>query len=116
MKTRIRYIVVIFLFCSLYALQSCSSKNEVWGSLTVTVKDHQGQPIVNELVSLATSLENLNKKVYLKTGYTDANGAIMFRELAPQYYYYKTDDYKGIGADDVFSTIDQYVILFVEPL
>jgi len=116
MKTKVRCIVVIFLVCGLYGLQSCSSKKEITGSLTVTVEDHQGNTIANEQVSIATSLDNLKNKVFLKAGYTDSNGTIMFRELAPQYYWYTTDHYKGIGADRVFSTVDQYVVLFVEPL
>jgi len=116
MKTIIRYIVFLFLVCGLYGLQSCSSKNEVFGSLTITVTDQQGNTIANEQVSIATSLDNLKNKVFLKSGYTDANGAIMFRELAPQYYWFTANQYKGIGADRVFSTVDQYVILLVEPL
>ncbi len=116
MKTMISIFVILSLACGLCGTQSCSSKNEVTGTLTVTVMDQQGNAVANEAVSIATSLENLKNKVFQATGYTDAGGAIIFRLLDPKYYWFTTEHYKGIGADKVFSTVDQYVILFVEPL
>jgi hypothetical protein len=116
MKTFMRIFILLVLVMGLYGLQSCSSKNEVTGSLTITVMDQQGNIISGEVVSIATSLENAKNKVFVKTGYTDTAGSIMFRELAPQYYYFATEHYKGIGADKVSATVDQYVILIVEPL
>jgi hypothetical protein len=116
MKTLEGFIVTLLLLCGLVGIQSCSSKNEVTGSLTITVMDQAGTPIANEQVFLATSLDNLKNKVYKIAYYTTANGSLIFRQLPPQYYWYTTEHYKGFGADNVFATVDQFVILYVEPL
>ena len=116
MKTIKGLFVTFLLVCCLCGIQSCSSKHEVTGSLTITVMDQAGNVIPNEPVSLATSLANLKNKIYQGTINTDANGAVIFRLLPPQYYWFTTQHYKGFGADNVFATVDQFVILYVEPL
>lgn len=106
----------VLLVVGLTTTESCKSKDEVTGSLTVTVMNRQGQVIPNEPVSIATSLGNVSNKIFLYTANTDANGSIIFRQLTPQYYWYTTEHFKGFGAAQVFATVDSFVILIVEPL
>lgn len=79
--------------------------------MTVQVKDNG--PSADLQVRLATTRENLEKQVYVSSGYVDGNGSVIFRELLPNYYWYGVDGWDDYGAVEVFSGYDGSVILWL---
>ena len=91
---------------------SCSTKSEsVYGNLNVKVLDTLGNPVSGALIYLAKEYQHLNSSAALRTGWTDNTGNAKFTELAPGYYWYGAQYYVDGGAVQVYSGVDEYVIL-----
>lgn len=107
-------IIIMFAVFVLVLFPRCSSKNPTTGSLKVTVLNYQtNQPVVNELLYIASSYDNLKNKVYLNSLYTDANGQVMFHDLTPMLVYYDTQTWDNYGATQVYAGIDMHALLYV---
>jgi hypothetical protein len=114
MKKNLMMVFVLVLFGGLLLTPSCKVTDPTFGTLSVTVFDpHTGYTIPNELVFLASSLENLKNGIYITTGWTNAIGQIYFGNLPPAYYYYDTADWEDYGGAQVYAGIDHYVTLYV---
>ena len=107
-------IFTVVTLCCVVFTPSCTVNDPTFGNLTIAVYNPAtGLYIPNEQVYLATSFADLRNGVYIKTGWTDANGLIYFGELGPGYYYYDTYNWEDYGGSKVYAGNDYYVSLSV---
>lgn len=115
MKRSIQLFLALILVSGAFFFISCKEKVATTGSLSVTAMTKDGvlSGATQLPIFLATSKANLDNKVYERSGWLDANGSIIFRELQPKLYWYKVEGWEDIGGSQVYNGIDESVILWL---
>jgi hypothetical protein len=115
MKRTIKVFLALLLFSSAFLFFSCAGKQATTGTLTVIVMGKDSIIPTNETtpIYLASSKANLDNKIYAASGWLDANSSKIFRNLTPNYYWYRIGGWDNYGASEVFAGIDETVILWV---
>lgn len=111
-----RTFQIFSIFAVLFAgsfFFSCSQKQATNGTLTVTAMAKSSIIPANTPIYLANSKTNLDNKVYVSSGWLDANSSKIFRDLSPKYYWYKVEGWNNYGATEVFAGVDASVILWL---
>jgi hypothetical protein len=108
------FLALIMLSC-ISILYSCAGKVSTTGTLSITAVTKDGPPTdtVPIPVYLSISKEKLDKQVYVASGYLNTSGSIIFRELAPKYYWYRVGGWNNYGASEVVNGLDESVILWL---
>jgi len=81
--------------------------------LTITAMSKDSIIPANTPIYIAVSKVNLDNKVYVSSGWLDANSSKIFRDLSPKYYWYKVEGWNNYGATEVFAGVDASVILWL---
>lgn len=115
MKRTILVFLALILLSGTFLFSSCKGKVSTTGTLSVTARSQQAiissdHPVA---IYLATSKENLDNKIYQSSGWLDANGSMIFRDLLPTYYWYRVEGWNDNGAAEVFAGVDASVILWL---
>jgi hypothetical protein len=113
MKRNSLLIITSLLVAGALWLASCSDKEPEVGMLTINVINPQSGPVPWEWVYLATSLENLQNKVYADQAQTTEQGWVKFDTLTPGIYWYDTEHWEDYGAVGVYLGIDTRAVLWV---
>jgi len=115
MKRKFTVFLALILFSSAFFLFSCKGKIASTGTLSVTAmtKDGAPSPSAPPAIYLATSKENMDNKIYESSGWLDANGSKIFRDLLPKYYWYRVEGWNDVGASAVYAGFDESVILWL---
>ncbi|MCX6244475.1 MAG: hypothetical protein NTU98_07180 [Bacteroidetes bacterium] len=113
MKRSFTVFLAFMLISGSFFLSSCKEKTATTGSLAITALIKDGGPAANVQLFLAASREDLDNKNYMKSGYTNGAGSIIFRELPSAYYWYRVDGWDDYGAAEVFNGTDMSVILWL---
>jgi hypothetical protein len=115
MKRTILSFLALVLISGAFFISSCKSKDPTTGTLTVTAMTKDGILVLGTppAIYLATSKANMDSKIYVTSGWLDANGSKIFRDLLPQYYWYRVEGYDDCGAAEVYAGVDASVILWL---
>jgi hypothetical protein len=115
MKRKFPAFLAMILVSGAFFFSSCKAKVSTIGTLSITVmsKDAVGMVTTTTPIYLATSKANLDNKIYQSTGWLDANGSKIFRDLFPGYYWYKVEGWDDTGAAEVYAGVDASVILWL---
>lgn len=113
MKRRSAVFLAFIFISGSFFLFSCKEKEATTGSLAITALIKDVGPAANTQLFLASSREDLDNKIYMKSGYTDGGGTIIFRELKSTYYWYRIEGWDDYGAAEVFNGTDISVILWL---
>ncbi|HTX89030.1 MAG TPA: hypothetical protein VMC08_08580 [Bacteroidales bacterium] len=114
MFRKIAFAIPVLFLAGILLCTSCSTPKADKGTLGITVvKGNDGSPVSYELIVLASSLQNLENKVYLDSNWTDANGFFRFHQKDPGIYWYRAKHWVDYGAARVMNGIDSDVILWV---
>ena len=99
-----RALTVLFLsFLTVISFSSCKDdEHTIAGRLNVVVT-YNGEPVVNAMVSLATSKTNLNKGIYVKQSSTDKDGLADFGAVEPGSYYFDAFKYTNNNQDYLYA-------------
>lgn len=93
---------------------SCTDKNPTTGTLGITVIYNTGLPVDSyNLLYLATSMENLQNKIFSDSAQLDNTGKARFLYLLPNTYWYKVQNWKNFGSILVNAGTDSYTTLEV---
>jgi hypothetical protein len=115
MKRSFQTFLVLILLSGAFYFSSCKGKDATTGTLSITAMTSTGAVSTTTPVGihLATSKANLDNNVYVATGWLNANGSYIFRDLTPKFYWYNVDGWNDYGASDVYAGIDESVILWL---
>jgi len=115
MKRTFPVFLALILLSSAFFFFSCKGKVSATGTLSVTVRTKNGVVSANIPIAIyiATSKENLDNKIYQNSGWLDANGSKIFRDLLPTYYWYRVEGWDDYGAAEVYAGVDASVILWL---
>jgi hypothetical protein len=115
MKRTFPVFLALILLSGAFFFFSCKGKEPTTGTLTVTVMTKDGRISANTPVPiyLATDKGNLDNKIYVTSGWLDANGSKIFRDLLPTYYWYRVEGWDDYGAAEVYAGVDGSVILWL---
>ena len=110
-------IFLVFLISTVIAgtffLTNCKSTESTMGTLTITAVMKDSSSSAPFLIYIANSSADLNNKVYRDSSWTNSNGSTIFRNLKPQYYWYRAKGWDDFGASEAFSGFDESVILWL---
>lgn len=115
MKRTFPVFLALIMLSGAFFFFSCKAKVSATGTLSITARTKNGivagsSPIP---IYIATSKENLDNEIYQSSGWLDANGSKIFRDLLPTYYWYRVEGWKDCGAAEVFAGVDASVILWL---
>jgi len=115
MKRTIPVFLALILLSGASFLLSCKGKVATTGTLSITAMTKDGilSGAAQPAIYLATSKANLDNKIYERSGWLDAHGSIIFRELSPKLYWYRVEGWDDFGASQVYNGIDESVILWL---
>ncbi|MGA3013428.1 MAG: hypothetical protein ABSD71_05280 [Bacteroidales bacterium] len=113
MKRTIHLFSILAILIAGSLFFSCSQKQATNGTLTITAMAKDSIIPANTPIYLADSKVNLDNKVYISSGWLDANSSKIFRDLSPKYYWYKVEGWDNYGAAEVFAGVDASVILWL---
>ena len=113
MKRIIKLFLISTFITGTFFLSTCKSTESTMGTLTITAIMKDSSASSPFLVYIANTRENLDKKIYLDSSWTNANSATIFRNLKPQYYWYRVKGWDDYGASEVYSGFDESVILWL---
>jgi hypothetical protein len=101
------------MISSAFFFISCTGKEATTGTLTIVAQAKDSIIPANTPIYLASSKANLDNKVYAASGWLDANSSKIFRDLTPNYYWYRIGGWDNYGASEVLAGVDETVILWV---
>jgi hypothetical protein len=115
MKRTIPVFLALIFLSGAFFFFSCKEKVASTGTLSVTAMTKDGilSSDTSAAIYLATSKENLDNKIYESSGWLDANGSKIFRDLLPKYYWYCVEGWDDYGASQVYAGLDASVILWL---
>ncbi len=115
MKRTILSFLALVLLSGAFFMSSCKSKEPTTGTLSITAMTKDGVLSISTAapIYLATSKQNMDNKIYVSSGWLDGNGSKIFRDLLPQYYWYRVEGWDDCGAAEVYAGVDSSVILFL---
>jgi hypothetical protein len=114
MKRTFPVFLALILLSGAFFFFSCKGKMSTTGTLSVTVRTETGVISVTPIaIYLASSKANLDNKIYETSGWLDANGSKIFRDLLPTYYWYRVEGWDDYGAAEVYAGVDASVILWL---
>jgi hypothetical protein len=115
MKRIIPIFLALILISGAFFFFSCKGKDPLTGTLSITARTKEGVITANNPVAIyiASSKDNLDNKIYVGSGWLDANGSKIFRDLQPTYYWYRVDGWDDYGAAEVFAGVDASVFLWL---
>ncbi len=111
MKHKIHGFLTFLLLSGGVLFFSCAQKQATTGSLTIVAMAQDSIIPVNTPIYLALSKANLDNKIYVSSGWLDANSSKIFRDLSPNYYWFRVEGWNNYGASGVFDGVDESVIL-----
>lgn len=113
MKRKFPVFLILLLLSGAFLFTACKDKAPTVGNLTVTARTTNATIVANTGIFLATSKDNLDNQVNIIYGTLNSTGSFQFRDLIPQYYYYRVQGYSDIGASEVFAGVDESVIIYL---
>ena len=113
MKRTIRAFLALIMISSAFFFISCTGKEATTGTLTIVAQAKDSIIPANTPIYFASSKANLDNKVYAASGWLDANSSKIFRDLTPNYYWYRIGGWDNYGASEVLAGVDETVILWV---